>query len=150
MPKPAKTLLSSTKVPAPTPPPSERLQTAAPDAAPRRDHHGDRTTPPPAQFSLAELPDDALLTQREIAAVLRVAVSTVETWRRRGHPLKWATVGSGLVRYRVGDLRHFLTTGAPRQRPGPKPRAAPSEPPPLKQRRPSRRRDRAAAPEAAP
>src|SRR5262249_22764498 len=117
-----------------------------------------RTTPPPAQFSLAELPDDALLTQREIAAVLRVAVSTVETWRRRGHPLKWATVGSGLVRYRAGDLRHFLASGQPRARPSP--RAAPSEPPPpasprqLKQRKPKvarkpaqRRADRADAAE---
>ena len=111
----------------------------------RRDHHGDRTTPPPAQFSLAELPDDALLTQREIAAVLRVAVSTVETWRRRGHSLKWARVGSGLIRYRAGDLRHFLASGAPRKRLATPPAKAPSAPPPasprrLKPRRPSRRR----------
>jgi hypothetical protein len=94
------------------------------------------------------LPDDALLTQREIAAVLRVAVSTVETWRRRGHPLKWTTVGSGLVRYRAGDLRGFLTAGAARKRPGPKPRAAPTESPPIKASRkasrPRRRADRAA------
>jgi hypothetical protein len=112
----------------------------AKDAPPVRDHHGDRTTPPPAQFSLAELPDDAMLTQREIAALLRVAVSTVETWRRRGHALKWTAIGSGLIRYRAGDLRNFLTAGVARKRPGPKPRAAPSESSPASPRQPSRPR----------
>ena len=118
----------------------------APDAAPkRRDHHGDRTTPPPAQFSLAELPDDALLTQREIAAVLRVAISTVETWRRRGHALKWATVGSGLIRYYARDLREFLASGTPRKR-KPKPTAPAAAPP---QRRARARSDAAALDEVA-
>jgi hypothetical protein len=88
-----------------------------PDGPPkRRDHHGDRTTPPPAQFSLAELADDCLLTEREVAAIGRWAVSTVETWRRRGHPLKWITIAGGFIRYRAADLRHFLASGQPRRR----------------------------------
>jgi hypothetical protein len=92
------------------------------------------------------LPDDALLTQREVAAVLRVAVSTVETWRRRGHSLKWATVGGGLVRYRAGDLRKFLASTTKLHKPGPKPKA--SSPPSTESaepRRKPRRADRARA-----
>jgi hypothetical protein len=97
-------------------PPIER-PSDAPDTAQKRDHHGDRSTPPPAQFDLDELAGSALLSEREIAAVMRVAVSTVQTWRRRKHPLKWLVVGGGRVRYRVADLREFLTSGGNRGRP---------------------------------
>src|SRR5215470_16098054 len=44
-----------------------------PDVALPRDHHGERSVPPPAQFSLSELPDDGLLTEREVAALGRWA-----------------------------------------------------------------------------
>jgi phage terminase Nu1 subunit (DNA packaging protein) len=96
------------------------------------------------------LPDDALLTQREVAAVLRVAVSTVETWRRRGHPLKWATVGGGLVRYRAGDLREFLASTTKPRQPGPKPPSTDEAVrKPKVARKPSRRRaDQPAASES--
>jgi hypothetical protein len=97
---------------------------AAPDAAPPRNRHGNRSVPAPAQFSLAELSDDCLLTQREVAALGRWAVSTVETWRRRPHPLPWITIAAGQVRYRAGDLRQFLASGKPRKRkPSPSPAA---------------------------
>src|SRR5262249_36779335 len=103
----------------------------SPGVAPPRDHHGFRSVPPPVTFSLSELADDCLLTEREVAAIGRWAVSTVETWRRRGHPLKWVHVGQGHIRYRAGDLRQFLAGGLPRRitkkAPAPKQDAAPAQ-----------------------
>jgi len=101
-----------------------------------------------------------LLDSRDVAAAGRWAVSTVETWRQRrpDHPLKWIDLPGGQKRTTVGSLKAFLASGKPRKRPGPSPRAAPSEPPPpasprqLKQRKPEvarkpaqRRADRADA-----
>ena len=48
-----------------------------PDPDQERDRHGFRGTPPPAKFSLAELPDDALLTEQETAAVGRWSTNTL-------------------------------------------------------------------------
>lgn len=59
-----------------------------------------------------EHPDD-LLKPSEVAAILRVSVSTLEQWRgvRKGPP--WQKLGTGIrapVRYRRGDIREFLRT----------------------------------------
>ena len=117
---------------------------------PKRDHHGDRHVPPPATFDLYALPDTTLLSEREIAALLRVAVSTVQTWRQRGHPLPWMHIGQGRVRYRAGDLRQFLASGEPR-RPQPKSPATKADAAPPAPRRASRAsaRPRAKTDEAA-
>ena len=90
----------------------------SPDTRPKRDHHGFRGVPPPPKFDLDELPDSALLDECEIAAILRNAVVTVQTWRRRQHhPLKWIVIGGGRIRYRVGDLRDYLASGGNRGQP---------------------------------
>lgn len=83
----------------PTTPPSER--------------HGFRGTPPPADFSLTELPDDSLLTEYEVASLARLSTNTLAAWRKRerDHPLKWVMIGSGRVRYRAGDVREFIASG---------------------------------------
>src|SRR6516165_9037838 len=78
---------------------------------PRR-KRGFRGTPPPAQFSLAELPDDSLLTEYEVAAVARLSTNTLSTWRKRpDHPLKWTAIGGGRIRYRVAAVKQYLATG---------------------------------------
>jgi hypothetical protein len=74
-----------------------------------RDRHGFRGTPPPASFSLAELPDDAQLTEGEVAAIGRWSTNTVASWRRRpDHPLEWEYVAGGFIRYRAGKLKIFM------------------------------------------
>jgi hypothetical protein len=79
-----------------------------------RNHHGFRGVPPPANFSLAALPDDALLTEVEVAAIGRWSTNTVAFWRRDpDHPLKWMTIHGGRVRYQAGNVKAFIATGAP-------------------------------------
>jgi len=116
------------------------------EASAPRNRHGDRTVPPPPTFSLSDLPDDGLLTERDVAAIGRWAVITVNGWRyqRRPHGLKWITIPGGQIRYLVRDLRAYLASGAPR---APKPKFQPensSNPPsatkPKAARRSSRRR----------
>jgi len=81
------------------------------DLNPKRDRHGFRGTPPPASFSLAELPDDAQLTEAEVAAIGRWSTNTVASWRRQpDHPLRWELVAGKYVRYRAGDLKTFIAT----------------------------------------
>jgi hypothetical protein len=68
--------------------------------------------PPPATFSLATLPDDALLTTIEVAAVLRGSTNTLDVWRTDpDHPLQWISLPSGFVRYTAGALRAYLALG---------------------------------------
>lgn len=84
---------------------------------PPRDRHGDRSVPPPARFSLAELSDDALLTEVEICAHGRWSPCTTQSWRQQpDHPLRWVVLPGGFIRYRVADLREYLASGKPRKR----------------------------------
>jgi len=88
-----------------------------------RDRHGFRGVPPPPSFSLAALADDCLLLEIETAAVLRVSTNTLGGWRRQpNHRLGWEVLPGGFVRYRAGNLRHYLTMGSPR-------RGRPAKPP---------------------
>jgi hypothetical protein len=66
-----------------------------------------RGTPPPAQFDLATLPDDSLLSTEEVAAVLRKAIGTVEGWRAKQHPLRFLWV-DGYVRYTAKAVRGYI------------------------------------------
>jgi hypothetical protein len=112
--------------------------TANPTKSPPRDRHGFRGTPPPADFSLAALADDALLNEVETAAVLRLSVSTLSAWRGRDDPLiEWLTLGGGrYIRYRVSAVKKFLASGY-RPQPGrprkkdaaPAPKRTPAKPP---------------------
>jgi hypothetical protein len=88
------------------------------NTAHKRDRHGFRGVPPPATFSLAPLPDDALLTEYEVAQIGRWSTNTVQSWRQqqRGHPLRWVVIPGGRIRYTAGELKAFLAGGAPRQR----------------------------------
>jgi len=81
----------------------------------RRDHHGFRGLPPPATFDFEGLPDGSLLSEIEVAAILRVSSNTLGGWRRQGgHPLKWLVLPNGFVRYTAGHVREFLASGKPR------------------------------------
>ena len=107
MPKSA--LLGSTAAPPPNRPADQ----------PKRSHHAFRGTPPPATFSLAELPDDALLTEFEVAAVARLSTNTLAAWRLRGkrrdHRLPWIAITGGFIRYKAADVRQFLAAGEQRR-----------------------------------
>ena len=97
---------------------------------PKRDRHGFRGTPPPATFSLAELPDDALLSELEVAALTRLSTNTLTQWRRRSNrQLPWIVIAGGRVRYLAGAVRQFLASGEPRRsRRKPPPELAPQKP----------------------
>ena len=141
------------------PPPSEveqRIAKAAADPTkpPRRERHGFRGTPPPADFDLAELADDQLLTEYDVAALTRMSTNTLAAWRKRerDHPLPYFMIRSGRagsrVRYRAGDVRQFIASGY-RPQPG-RPRTKDTAPlPEIAPAKPSRRR-RAARPPAQP
>jgi hypothetical protein len=69
--------------------------------------------------SLAELADDALLTEYETAALLRISTNTLEKWRRsHSHPLEWELIGGSgrLIRYRAGKVKAFVLSGTVRGR----------------------------------
>src|SRR5262245_45661606 len=100
----------------PSPPPSKDgrkvVKTAAgPTKRPRK--RGFRGTPPPLEnFSIANLSDDGLLTEYEVAAVARLSTNTLSTWRKRpDHPLQWTAIGGGRIRYRVAAVKQYLATG---------------------------------------
>ena len=91
-----------------------------------RKRHGFRGVPPPADFSLAALPDDALLTEYQVGALFQVSTNTTQFWRRQpDHPLEWEILPNGLIRYRAGAVRAYLALGQRRQ---PKPEAAAPKP----------------------
>lgn len=60
--------------------------------------------------SLVALPDDALLTSHEAAAVLRLRHTTLAWYRSHGGGPEYVYVGSR-VRYRMGALRAYMTGG---------------------------------------
>src|SRR5262249_31486880 len=83
-----------------------------------RERHGFRGVPPPADFSLADLADDALLTEFQVGALFQVSTNTIQSWRRQpDHPLAWETLPNGFVRYRAGALRYYLALGRRRRKP---------------------------------
>jgi hypothetical protein len=141
----------------PTPPSDveRQIAKAANDSTAPRERHGFRGTPPPADFSLADLREDSLLTEYEVAAFTRLSTNTLAAWRKRkrDQPIEWTTIGGGrCIRYSVAAVKQFLASGR-RPRPG-RPRkknaapaaaaAAPSRKPrdrkPKSARRSSRRR----------
>jgi hypothetical protein len=94
--------------------------------SPQYDRHGFRgVPPPPTNFSLASLADDALLTEFEVAAALRLSTNTLGAWRKQSaHPLQWLALPNGYIRYTALHLRQFLGLGQPRKRkPSPAPAA---------------------------
>jgi hypothetical protein len=113
----------------PPPPLSEvERQVAKAAAGPTKPSRkrGFRGTPPPATFDLYALPDTALLTEFEAASAARLSTNTLSTWRKRpDHPLKWTVIGGGRVRYRAGDVKHFIASGQ-RPQPGRPKKAAPN------------------------
>jgi|AmaraimetFIIA100_FD_contig_71_397458_length_871_multi_4_in_0_out_0_2 hypothetical protein len=104
-----------------------------------RDRHGFRGVPPvPVNFSLAALADDALLTEYEVAAALRVSTNTLGCWRQQpAHALRWLTLPNGFVRYQVSAIRAFLAMGRSRAHKPSADRALvnPSKPPATASRR---------------
>src|SRR5262249_48209617 len=103
-----------------------RVAKAADDTTTPSRKRGFRGTPPPATFDLYALPDTALLTEFETASAARLSTNTLSTWRKRpDHPLKWTVIGGGRVRYRAGDVKHFIASGQ-RPRPGRPKKAAPN------------------------
>jgi hypothetical protein len=86
-------------------------ETSAERDEPPRDRHGFRGRPPPPTFSLAALPDDALLSEIDVAAILRMSSATVASWRSQpAHPLRWISLPNGFVRYTVAAIRAYLAT----------------------------------------
>ena len=79
--------------------------------------HGFRGVPPPPNFSLETLPADTKLKDADVAACLRVAISTVTGWRQNPrHALKWEYLPGGFPRTTAGNLREYITSGRRRRR----------------------------------
>jgi hypothetical protein len=73
-----------------------------------------RSVPLPPPFDPTTLPDNALLTAKELAGWLRLSLSTLESWRLR-HPDRgppWILV-AGQVRYCMRDVRQWLLADRP-------------------------------------
>lgn len=73
-------------------------------------------TEPLAAIDLAALPADTLLTDTEVAGVIRTGRNTLANWRtatRYGNPTgpKFIKLAGSMVRYRVGDVREFIAKG---------------------------------------
>ena len=68
-----------------------------------------RSVPPPPPFDPSALPDNALLTAKELAGWLRLSLSTFEDWRLR-HPDRGPSIVSvaAMPRYRMSDVRKWL------------------------------------------
>ena len=66
----------------------------------KKDRHGLRGVPPPLTFDLNELPDNALLSQVEVAAAKRAAKISVEKKRlaEQDAPLVWVYIDGGRPR----------------------------------------------------
>jgi len=93
--------------------PSNKIVKAAAGPTKPPPKRGFRGTPPPADFSLADLSDDSLLTEYEAAAFTRLSTNTLAAWRRRDDPLlEWTTIGGGrCIRYRVDAVKRFIASG---------------------------------------
>lgn len=63
---------------------------------------------PRADFS--RLDPDVLLNAEETAAVLSTTRNSLKSWRARGEGPEFRKLGTA-VRYRVADLRQFISTG---------------------------------------
>jgi predicted DNA-binding transcriptional regulator AlpA len=50
---------------------------------------------------------EALLTSREVAAILRVSPSTLSRWRDRGEGPAWVDLG-GMPRYQLDEIRSWV------------------------------------------
>ena len=108
---------------------------------PKRDRHGFRGVPPPVTFDFDALADGALLSETDVAAILRMSTNTVASWRQRpDHPLRFLVLPNGLVRYTAGHIREFLASGKPRPPRG--------RPPATKPRPPTRKPKSAGTPTA--
>lgn len=57
--------------------------------------------------NLAELPDDALLTDAHVSALTTFSVTTLKLWRRNKRGPRFVTV-EGYPRCRAGDLRAWI------------------------------------------
>ena len=75
-----------------------------------------RGVPPPATFSLAELPDDSLLTQKEVSAVRRQSVTWTEKLRyEKRDDLEWI-YDNGRPRCTVKSLKQVMQNNSTERR----------------------------------
>jgi hypothetical protein len=96
---------------------------------PKRDRHGFRGVPPPVTFDFDALADGALLSETDVAAILRMSTNTVASWRQRpDHPLRFLVLPNGFIRYTAGHIREFLASGKPRPPRGTPPATKPKPP----------------------
>lgn len=58
-------------------------------------------------LNLSDLPPDALLSDKEVAAALRISPGNLRNWRAQRRGPRTICLGRS-VRYRVADLRDFL------------------------------------------
>jgi hypothetical protein len=60
---------------------------------------------------LYKLAPDQILTAKEVAAVIRRSLSTLDSWRQHNpnHPLKWEKL-DGRIAYRVRNVRAYLAS----------------------------------------
>ncbi len=66
--------------------------------------------PMPAAPDTAPLSPADLLTEREAARALTVAVNTLRNWRWKSCGPRYVRVGLRAIRYRRSDLESFLRT----------------------------------------
>lgn len=65
----------------------------------------------PAPPSAAPLNPADLLSDREVADLLNIAVKTVQNWRWKGEGPRTIKLGKRAVRYRRADVEAFIEAG---------------------------------------
>ncbi len=62
-------------------------------------------------LDLWKLPANHPLCEKEVANCLSVSSRTLQAWRLRGGGPKYQKLNNRSIRYRVGDIRDFLSAG---------------------------------------
>jgi hypothetical protein len=84
---------------------SKKPRTPLPEIIRKKPRKRFRGVPLPLTFDIDALPDSTLLTETEVAAILRRSKSALEGWRKDpDHPLKWQRV-LGRITYGLGYVR---------------------------------------------
>jgi Helix-turn-helix domain len=66
------------------------------------------SAPPEEPLTLAPIPDDRLLTARQVSTILNVSIETLKKWRKGRKYLIFVRFPNGSIRYKRSTIVQFL------------------------------------------